>query len=844
MSSSLTALLGPTNTGKTFLAVEKLLTYKTGMIGFPLRLLARENYDKIVRRKGEQAVALITGEEKIVPQNPSYFICTVEAMPLERQVDFLAIDEIQMAADIERGHIFTDRLLHARGRLETMFLGAETIRPLIKQLLPDIEIETRPRFSKLSYTGVKKITRLPARSAVVGFSLQDVYALAELIRRQRGGAAVVMGALSPRTRNAQVEMFQSGEVDYLVATDAIGMGLNMDVSHVCFTAVRKFDGQRQRMLSAAELAQIAGRAGRYMKDGTFGVAAETIALTQDYIDRIEEHRFETVPNLFWRNSDLKMSSLESLVHSLNIRPDKPGLAPARRADDQLALEAVIRDAGIVRMTNHPSRVRLLWEICQIPDFRKVTPEAHARLLSQIYRYILADGRLPQDWFAKQVKTLDNTNGDIDVITGRIAGIRIWTYIAQRKEWLDKSADWQDTTRAVEDRLSDALHRKLTQRFVDRRTSVLVKGMKTQVELFTKIEEDGSVEVEGQSVGKLEGLRFLPITGAGKYADRVLVSAAEKALQAEFQNRIAAVLAAPEEEFTLENDAQVFWKGQGLGKIVKGRDILHPAVQVSAYEILDAAQVEQVKVRLNRWLEVYLANKIAPLFTALRTLDEEHASGAARGILWQVVEQLGTMPRAGVVDLIKGLNDADKKVLAKAGMRLGHDYLFFPMLLKPAAQRVCAVLWKVFYEKTQYATGFAVDGKMSIAVERGVPFALYLVQGYVPAGRRAIRVDVMERFTAKLREITRQDRDKPQPLPLDLLSIAGLKRDEAEDVFGFLGFKVTKETQTVTENDVTKETEVLMIRPKFKKHAKKQENKEPEADSSSPFAVLAALKQGK
>lgn len=840
MEQIVTALLGPTNTGKTYLAVEKMLTHKTGMIGFPLRLLARENYDKIVRLKGVEQVALITGEEKIMPENPSYFVCTVEAMPLERAVDFLAVDEIQMAADVERGHIFTDRLLHARGVRETMFLGAETIKPLLKQLIEGIEIETRPRFSKLTYTGIKKITRLPARSAIIGFSVQDVYALAELIRRQKGGAAVVMGALSPRTRNAQVDMFQSGEVDYLVATDAIGMGLNMDISHVCFTALRKFDGMKMRALSAAELAQIAGRAGRYMKDGTFGAAAEASALSQDIIDRIEEHRFESLSHLFWRNPDLKTTSLDSLLYSLNVRPNVPGLVAARKAEDQQVLEALMRDQAIVKSVHHASRVKLLWEICQIPDFRKVTPEAHARLLAQIYRHILNEGKLPQDWFEKQVKILDNTNGDIDVVTGRIAGIRIWTYIAQRKEWIDRSAHWRDITRAVEDKLSDALHQKLAQRFVDKRTSVLVKGMKAQVELFTKIEEDGSVEVEGQSVGKMQGLRFVPITGAGKFADRVLISAAEKALQAEFQNRIAAILAAPQEDFTLENDAQIFWKGQSLAKVVKGRDILHPTVSLSVHETIDQTYVEQIKNRLNGWLDVFLANKIMPLFAALRTLEEENASGSARGILWQVAEQLGTMPREKVFDLIKGLNEADKKVLAKAGMRLGHDYLFFPMLLKPAAQRVCAILWKVWFDKTQYATGFAVDGKMSFAVERGVPRALYLAQGYALAGSRAIRVDVMERFTAKLREVTRQDKGKPQVLPLELLSIAGLKRDEAEEVFGFLGFRVTKEKQTTTVGDETKETEILMIQPKFKK--RKTEAKDEPVDMSSPFAALAALKK--
>ncbi len=838
--SVITAVLGPTNTGKTYLAIEKMMTHKTGMIGFPLRLLARENYDKIVRLKGANNVALITGEEKILPENPSYYVCTVEAMPLEQPVDFLAVDEIQMAADVERGHIFTDRLLYARGMRETMFLGAETIKPLLKQLIPETVIETRPRFSKLTYTGIKKITRLPARSAIIGFSVQDVYALAELIRRQKGGAAVVMGALSPRTRNAQVDMFQSGEVDYLVATDAIGMGLNMDIGHVCFTSLRKFDGRRMRALSAAELAQIAGRAGRYMTDGTFGAAAEASAMTQDVIDRIEEHRFENLPNLFWRNHDLKTTSLDALVYSLNVRPTQAGLITARKAEDQQVLEVLMQDSGIEKLANHSSRVKLLWDICQIPDFRKVSPQAHAKLAGQLFRMILDKGKIDQDWFAKQVKTLDNTNGDIDVVTGRIAGIRIWTYIAQRKEWIDRSSHWRDITRAVEDRLSDALHLKLSQRFVDKRTSVLVKGMKTQVDLEAQIGEDGTVAVEGQTIGKLEGLRFMPDTGNGRFADRVLINAADKALQAEFQTRIAEILNPEKDDLTLENDARILWKGQALGKVVKGRDILHPAVSLTVQENIDQSYIDQLKTRLNGWLEVYLNNKIMPLFKALRTIDEEGASGSVRGILYQAADQLGTIRREKVLELVKGLNEADKKILAKTGVRMGYEYIFFPMLLKPAAQRVCAILWKIWNEKTQYATGFAIDGKMSFAVEKGIPWALYLVQGYVLAGTRAIRVDVMERFTSKLREITRQDKGKPQVLPLELLSIAGLKRDEAAEVFGFLGFNVTKETQTVTVGEETKETETLMIQPKFKKH--KKAPKEEKIDETSPFAALASLKK--
>jgi len=543
------AVLGPTNTGKTHLAMERMLGHASGMIGFPLRLLARENYDRAVAIKGSGRVALITGEEKIVPAAARYFLCTVESMPVGRRVDFLGIDEIQMCADPDRGHVFTDRLLRARGETETMFMGAETIKPLIRRLVPEAEFIVRPRFSTLAYTGERRLNRLSARTAVVAFSAADVYAIAELVRRQRGGTAVVLGALSPRTRNAQVSMYQAGEVDYLVATDAIGMGLNMDVDHVAFAATRKFDGKAVRELSAAELAQIAGRAGRHMNNGTFGTTADIGPFDADVAERIENHRFDALKTLLWRNPDLRFTSIEALRRSLGVAPERPGLVRAREADDEIALGLLAADPEIRALAIHPDAIRLLWDVCQIPDFRKVMSDAHARLLKRIYRHLMAPvGRLPADWVADHVQRLDRTDGDIETLASRIANIRTWTYVAYQVGWLADALHWQERTRAVEDRLSDALHERLTQRFVDRRTAHLVSRMKARQDLLAAVSAHGDVLVEGHFVGRLEGFRFVPDSGPdGTAAERAVTGAAHRALKGEIAARVGRLADAADDD---------------------------------------------------------------------------------------------------------------------------------------------------------------------------------------------------------------------------------------------------------------------------------------------------------
>ncbi|MGH6912796.1 MAG: helicase-related protein, partial [Geminicoccales bacterium] len=587
---NLTAVLGPTNTGKTHLAIDRMLGHASGMIGFPLRLLARENYDRIAAAKGARSVALITGEEKIVPPSPRWFVCTVESMPLDVQVDFLAVDEIQLCADAERGHIFTDRLLHERGREETMFLGSDTVRALIQQLVPGVAVETRHRLSTLRYAGPRKLSRLPRRSAIVAFSVDEVYALAELTRRQRGGTAVVLGALSPRTRNAQVAMYQAGEVDYMVATDAIGMGLNMDIDHVAFAGLRKFDGRRPRPLSRAEIGQIAGRAGRHMNDGTFGTTNDMPPLDEETVDAVESHRFDVVGRLYWRNRDLDMASATALLKSLDRPPPRPELIRARDGEDQLVLSRLVQDAEIFARTTNPAAVRLLWDVCQIPDFRKVMPDHHAMLLKRVF-LALTDGpdrtgRLSADWVARQIDRLDVTTGDIDALTNRIAHIRTWTYISHRADWIGEAAHWQERARDIEDRLSDALHERLTQRFVDRRHALSERRRKDGGELLSAVTASDDVVVEGEQVGRVAGLSF--IAHDDEERSRPFAAAARRAVAQAMPGRVGRLVADDDGSFLLTGSGRLTWRGEEVARMARGRSLLTPEVEILRNDLLDNA----------------------------------------------------------------------------------------------------------------------------------------------------------------------------------------------------------------------------------------------------------------
>ena len=824
---AVTAVLGPTNTGKTYLAMDRMMGHASGMIGFPLRLLARENYDRVVKMRGRGAVALITGEEKIIPPNPRYYICTVESMPLDRRVAFLAVDEIQLAADADRGHVFTQRLLHARGDVETMFLGAETIKPLIRKLVPGVHFVTRPRFSKLLYTGAKKLTRLPRRSAVVAFSVSEVYGIAELIRRHRGGAAVVMGALSPRTRNAQVALYQSGDVDYMVATDAIGMGLNMDVDHVAFASMMKFDGRAPRALAASEVAQIAGRAGRHMNDGTFGVTADTPEIDPDIIARVETHEFPPLQTLFWRNTDLRFTSLEALLGSLKFTPPSPILIRPPPADDQLVLEAMTKDTDVRSRAEGHARLRLLWDVAQVPDFRKVKPEMHARFMGQVFQHLTqGDEMLPEDWVAGHVKAIDRTDGDMHTVMDRIAAIRTWTYIAHRGDWMSDGLAWQERTREVEDRLSDALHEKLTKQFVDSRTSHLVKRLRGDDVMAADVAEDGLVEVDGHRLGHLEGLSFRADRTGLRTADRAVLNAANAALRPVMAARVDAIATDADDAFTLDDTARIVWRGHPVASLVAGIERLKPQILLPVDERLEAPQRVRVEARLRAWLTAHIASICAPLVKA----REATVSAPVRGIVFQLAENLGAIRRSEVDTHLALLKDLERKNLARLGIRFGLDHVFFPALLKAAPMRLRGLLW-IAAHRDIAAPMLPVSGRVSMPLVEGVDETFYVACGFRPIGSTGYRIDMLERFAAEARRLARE---KVAVLPPATLSLLGINVEAGVMVLKALGFKAR-----INETGLS-----FAIRRRTPAHIKAQrlaaQAPKTAAPSDSPFAKLREL----
>ena len=750
--AGVTAVLGPTNTGKTHLAIERMLAHSSGMIGLPLRLLAREVYNKVVDRVGADAVALVTGEEKIKPPHARFWVSTVEAMPRDLDVSFLAVDEIQLGADFERGHVFTDRMLNLRARDETLILGAATMRPMVEKLLPGAHIVSRPRLSTLVYSGAKKITRLPSRSAIVAFSAAEVYAIAELIRRQRGGAAVVLGALSPRTRNAQVALYQSGDVDYLVATDAIGMGLNLDVDHVAFASDRKFDGYQFRKLNPAELGQIAGRAGRATRDGTFGTTGRCDPFEPELVQALESHTFEPIRLLQWRNSALDFASIGALQASLSMSPQSAGLTRAPTGEDILVLEHAARDEDVRALARNPLAVERLWDACQVPDYRKIAPATHAELAVTLYGFLMREGNIPTDWFARQLAQADRTDGDIDTLSNRIAHVRTWTYVANRPDWLADPEHWQGITRAIEDRLSDALHERLAERFVDRRTSVLMRRLRENTMLETEIGKTGEVTVEGHVIGRLDGFMFAPDASAAGSEAKTLNSAAQKVLASEIEARATKLSQAANEQIVLANDGALRWTGDLVGKLVAGDDTLRPRVRILADEHLTGPARELVQTRLDLWLKSQIEKLLAPLFS-LTVADD--ITGMARGIAFQLVEALGVLERQKVAEEVKGLDQPSRALLRKYGVRFGAYHIYLPILLKPAPRALATQLWALKHEAPD-AKGvtellhLAASGRTSIPIDKETPKPLYRTAGYRVCGERAVRVDILERLADLIR----------------------------------------------------------------------------------------------
>jgi ATP-dependent RNA helicase SUPV3L1/SUV3 len=806
-SRNLTSVLGPTNTGKTHLAVERMLAHESGMIGLPLRLLAREVYDRARLRAGDGAVALVTGEERIVPPSPRYWICTVEAMPPGIDPAFLAIDEVQVSTDFERGHVFTDRILHRRGRSETMFLGAGTMRPILQALLPDANFVTRPRFSKLTYTGHKKLTRLPRRSAIVAFSTETVYALAELIRRQRGGAAVVLGALSPRTRNAQVALYQSGDVDYLVATDAIGMGLNMDVDHIAFGATRKFDGFGFRALGPAELGQIAGRAGRYVNDGTFGVTADAEPFDQETVERLENHRFEPVRMLQWRNRNLSFRSIDMLKASLSALPDHPVLARAQPGSDMIALDLVTGEVDISGFIKGPADVELLWDVCQIPDYRNISSAEHAGIVGRIFRFLSSGSRrIDTDWFARQLSFTERTDGDIDTISNRISHVRTWTFVANRSGWLADPIHWQNKARQIEDKLSDALHERLTQRFIDRRTSVLMKRLNQRESLMSTVEQDGAIHVEGEYVGHMKGFHFVPDGAASSAHERTLKAASLRAVAQEIQMRAQAVAATSDPDLTITPDGQIVWQSAAIARLEPGSAILKPRIALIAGDQLNGADREAVQLRLERWMQRHVGALLEPL---VKLEDDEDLVGLARGLAFRLVESLGALPRDEVVEDVKSLSQEERAGLRKHGVRFGAFHIFVPALLKPAPTALRLLLWGLWLEKQGRFDRAGLpqppgQGLTSVSFDRSTPKGFYRVVGFRLCGPRAVRMDMLERLADLIRErVFWRPRFEGEARPHgsvegggftivpDMMSLVGCSGEEFAAILRSLGFRMLR-----------------------------------------------------
>ncbi|MFD0908294.1 helicase-related protein [Ruegeria arenilitoris] len=787
-ASRIVAVLGPTNTGKTHYAIERMLGHRTGVIGLPLRLLAREVYDKIVAIRGPSVVALVTGEERIVPPRTQYWVCTVEAMPEGMGTDFVAIDEIQLCADPERGHVFTDRLLRMRGTHETLFLGADTMRGPIAALVPQAQFARRERMSQLVYTGSKKISRMPPRSAIVGFSVENVYAIAELLRRQKGGAAVVMGALSPRTRNAQVELYQNGEVDYLVATDAIGMGLNLDVNHVAFSSLSKFDGRRMRPLAPNELAQIAGRAGRGMSDGTFGVTGEASPLDEGVAQAIMDSRFTPMKKLNWRNAALRFGSVDALIDSLEASPDNEHLVKARPADDLNALKSLAQVPEVAARASDGPSIRLLWDVCRIPDFRGISHSEHASLLESIFGHLHERGTIPEDFLARQIRRIDRTDGDIDALSKRLAYIRTWTYVAQRNGWVRDESHWRAETRAVEDRVSDALHERLTQRFVDRRTSVLLRRLKQKEALLAEVNDKGEVTVEGEFVGRLEGFRFIPDKSAQGTEAKALKSASLQALAPQFHLRADRFYNAPDTEIDFTDQGGLMWGEYAVGKLVAGAEPLKPMVEV----FVDEAAGPEVEQKVQRRLQHFIDRKIAALFEPLLNLSrDEELTGLAKGFAFRMVEALGILPRAGVAQEVKDLDQDARGALRKHGIRFGQFTIFMPLLLKPAPTRLRLVLWALANGLQEFPEA-PPPGLVTVPVAKGAPEGYDTMCGYRNAGERSIRIDMLERLADMLRA---EDSRGGFEAKADMLSITGMTLEQFADLMQGLGYKAERGERT-------------------------------------------------
>ena len=801
------ALLGPTNTGKTHDAIEKMLEFDSGVFGLPLRLLAREVYEKCVKKIGSNKVALITGEEKIIPNSADFFICTVESMPKDKTVDFVAIDEIQMCADKERGHVFTDRLLHARGEKITMFLGSQIMKNIIHDLIDGVEFIKKERFSKLSYSGYKKISRLDRKTAIIAFSVEEVYAIGELVRRQKGGAAVIMGSLSPKTRNSQVELYQSGDVDYLVATDAIGMGLNMDIDQIYFSNLKKFDGKKTRRLNLVEMSQIAGRAGRYKNSGNFGTTGDCETFNSDEIEKIENHTLPDTKMLFWRNSNLNFENEKKLILSLEKKPTDINLIRISESVDEIVLRFLLKKNK--ENNTYTKNLKLLWECCQIPDFEKKAYGQHINVVDAVFKFLsIKKKRIPNEYMKTQLNGLEKNHGNIDVLANRISSVRTWSYVANKKDWVENADYWIQLTKSIEDNLSGRLHEELTKSFIDKKISILARGLKQDVILETEIGEDHKVLIDKQYIGELKGLKFIiDFTSKNLDADiKSIKKAARKGIEKELIKRVSTVI--KEKNLSIELENKIFWQNNPIAKIKKGENYLSPTIEIIADDALPAEEGKELEHCLKNWMTLHINEVLGDLINLTKIKIENQY---LRALAYQLYENNGVLKRTNVKEIINHISKEERKKLWNMGIKIGRYHVFLPKMLKPKAVTLRTSLWKIYND----ISSDLVIPKfgLNFATNENFNEKFLLLCGFERFRNYFVRIDILEKLFINIIEKTIDKKFKISPEMMNLLGctkenfyklidLMNYKKSRDSDTYYFSGDKPTNKEKIIVNKDKT------------------------------------------
>jgi len=796
-SHKIIALLGPTNTGKTHLAIEKMLQFESGIFGLPLRLLTREVYDKCVEKIGSEKVALITGEEKIIPSSAEYFICTVESMPKDKEVDFIAIDEIQMCADRERGHVFTDRLLHARGKKLTMFLGSQVMAGIIDDLIENVKFEKKERFSKLSYVGYKKISRLDRKVAIIAFSIEEVYAIAELVRRQKGGAAVIMGSLSPKTRNSQVGLYQSGDVDYLIATDAIGMGLNMDINEIYFSNLKKFDGKKTRRLNVIEMSQIAGRAGRFKNDGGFGTTGDCENLNSDEIEKIEKHQLPETKMIYWRNAKLNFDSPDKLIASLELKPINKNLLRTNDSLDESVLRHFLKK-GANNILYHKN-LELLWECCQIPDFEKKAYGQHINIVDKVFQFLSTRRKkIPSNFMKEQLQGLEKNHGNVDLLSHRLSNVRTWSYVANKKNWVENSDYWVQLTKNIEDKLSDKLHEELTKSFIDKKISILSRSLKQDLILKIEINEENKIHIDGQLIGELKGLKFI-IELTSKTLDTDIKSikkAARKGIKEELDRRVNKIIET--REISIDEKSRIIWKNHPIAKLKKGHNYLSPEIEIIADESIES----DTKLKLNKFLKKWFHNYINEVLGDLINLTKQKTENQyLRALIFQLYEKNGVIKRSEIDNIVKLIPIEERKKLWGMGIKIGRYHIYLPKMLKPKAVEFRISLWKIFYnladkhEIPKFGLNFIIN--------KNYEKNFLLLCGFEKFKEYFVRIDILEKLFIKILD---NSKDRKFKINAEMMNLLGCTKENFYKLMTYMDYKKDKTVDTYIFKGERKKTD--------------------------------------